>query len=101
MLVRVAVAVIVVRLADLFWLIAPEFHQSGVSVSWLDVVLPLTLGSIWLGCFVWQLRGRAILPVHDPEFDEALGRIIERGAPPGEARHAEGQSRVAERRRAH
>jgi hypothetical protein len=86
MLVKVAVAVILVRLVDLFWLIAPEFHPSGVSVSWLDVVLPLTLGSIWLGCFVWQLRGRAILPVHDPEFDEALGRIIERGAAPGEAR---------------
>ena len=82
MLVKVAVAVIVVRLVDLFWLIAPEFHPSGASVSWLDVALPLTLGSIWLGCFVRQLRGRAILPVHDPEFDEALGRIIERGAPP-------------------
>ena len=51
-------------------------------MSWLDLVLPLTLGSVWLGCFVRQLRGRAILPVHDPEFDEALGRIIERGAPP-------------------
>ena len=36
--------------------------------------------ALWLGCFVWQLRGRAILPVHDPQFDEALGRIIERGA---------------------
>jgi hypothetical protein len=85
MLVKVAVAVILVRLVDLFWLIAPEFHQSGVSVSWLDAVLPLTFGSIWLGCFIWQLRGRAILPVHDPEFDEALGRIIERGAAPGKA----------------
>ena len=48
------------------------------AVSWLDVVLPLTLGSIWLGCFVWQLRGRAILPVNDPQFDETIGRIIER-----------------------
>ena len=38
-----------------------------------------SLGAIWLGCFVWQLRGRAILPVHDPQFDEALGRIIQRG----------------------
>ena len=36
-------------------------------------------GAIWLGCFIWQLRGRAILPVYDPQFDEALGRIIERG----------------------
>jgi hypothetical protein len=82
LLVRVAAGILVVRLIDLFWLIAPEFHQHGISVSWMDVVLPLTLGSIWLACFIWQLRGRAILPVHDPEFDEALGRIIERGAPP-------------------
>ena len=101
MLVKVAIAVLIVRLLDLFWLIAPEFHPAGIAVSWLDVVLPLTLGSIWLGCFVWQLRGRAILPVHDPEFDETLGRIIERGVSPREASPAEAQSPVAERRRAH
>jgi hypothetical protein len=82
LLLKVAVFVLMVRLLDLFWLIAPEFHQHGLAISWLDVVLPLALGAIWVGCFVWQLRGRAILPVHDPEFDEALGRIIERGAPP-------------------
>ena len=82
LLVKVAAGILIVRLVDLFWLIAPEFHQGGISVSWLDIVLPVTLGSLWLTCFVWQLRGRAILPVHDPEFDEALGRIIERGAPP-------------------
>jgi hypothetical protein len=81
-LVKVAIFVLLMRLIDLFWLIAPEFHQNGIAVSWLDIVLPLALGTIWLACFVWQLRGRAILPIHDPEFDEALGRIIERGAPP-------------------
>jgi hypothetical protein len=47
------------------------------------------------------LRGRAILPVHDPEFDETLGRIIDRGGPPSEASRAEAQSHVTERRRAH
>jgi hypothetical protein len=82
LLVKVAAGLLIVRLVDLFWLIAPEFHQNGISVSWLDIVLPLTLGSLWLGCFIRELRGRAILPVHDPEFDEALGSIIERGAPP-------------------
>jgi hypothetical protein len=82
LLLKVAVGVLIARLIDLFWLIAPEFHEYGIVVSWLDVVLPLALGAIWTGCFIWQLRGRAILPVHDPEFDEALGRIIERGAPP-------------------
>jgi hypothetical protein len=81
LLVYVALGVLVARLVDLFWLIAPEFHQNGVSVSWLDLVLPLTLGAIWLACFIWQLRGRAILPVNDPEFEETLGPIIERGTP--------------------
>ena len=85
MLVKVAIGILAVRLVDLFWLIAPEFRQNGIGVSWLDVVVPVTLGAIWAGCFVNQLRGRAILPLHDPEFDEALGEIIERGAPPRSA----------------
>jgi hypothetical protein len=78
MIVKVAIGIMIARVVDLFWLIAPEFHGEGLSISWLDILLPASLFAIWLGCFVWQLRGRAILPVHDPEFDEALGRIIER-----------------------
>jgi hypothetical protein len=81
-LVKVAAGMLIVRLADLFWLTAPEFHQNGIAVSWMDIVLPVALFAIWLGVFVCQLRGRAILPLHDPEFDEALGRILERGAAP-------------------
>ena len=77
-LARIAGAILVARVIDLFWLIAPEFHREGVSISWLDVLLPLSLASIWLGCFVWQLRGRAIFPVYDPEFDETLGPLVER-----------------------
>jgi hypothetical protein len=77
-IVKVALAILVARLVDLFWLIAPEFHHTGISVSWMDVVVPLTLVSIWVGCFLWQLRGRAILPVYDPQFEEALGPIIDR-----------------------
>jgi hypothetical protein len=78
-IIKVAVIVLIVRLVDLWWLIAPDFHRDGISLSWLDVLLPLSMGSIWLACFVWQLRGRAILPIYDPEFDETLGEIIERG----------------------
>jgi hypothetical protein len=82
MLLKVAVGILLVRLIDLFWLIAPEFHRTGIVVSWLDVTLPLSIGAIWLGSFVRQLRNRAILPVHDPQFDEALGRIIEQAERP-------------------
>jgi hypothetical protein len=78
-IIKVAVLILVVRLVDLWWLIAPDFHRAGISLNWLDVLLPLSMGSIWMACFVSQLRGRAILPIHDPQFDEALGQIIERG----------------------
>jgi hypothetical protein len=76
---KVAVFILIMRAVDLWWLIAPDFHRAGLSVSWLDIWLPLSLGSFWLGCFIWQLRQRAILPIHDPQFEEALGRIIQRG----------------------
>jgi hypothetical protein len=44
----------------------------------MDIVLPVTLISIWVGCFLGQLRGRPLLPVYDPQFEEALGPIIDR-----------------------
>jgi hypothetical protein len=74
-IVKVAIGILFVRLLDLFWLIAPEFHTSGFAVSWLDAALPLSLGAVWLGCFISQLRRRTILPAHDPEFEQALGRV--------------------------
>ena len=77
-IVKVALAILAMRLVDLFWLIAPEFHRTGLSVSWMDVVVPGTLIALWIGCFLWQLRGRALLPVYDPQFDETLKPIIDR-----------------------
>ncbi|HEX7798675.1 MAG TPA: hypothetical protein VF456_30150 [Vicinamibacterales bacterium] len=77
-IVKIALLVLAARLVDLFWLIAPEFHTHGISVSWMDIVLPVALISTWVGCFLWQLRGRPLLPVYDPQFEEALGPIIDR-----------------------
>ncbi|HEV3218024.1 MAG TPA: hypothetical protein VGZ27_20020 [Vicinamibacterales bacterium] len=75
LILKVAIGILFVRLVDLFWLIAPEFHTGGLAVSWLDIVLPVSLGAVWLGFFISQLRRRTILPVHDPEFEEALGQV--------------------------
>jgi hypothetical protein len=77
-LAKVAAAVLVARLIDLFWLTAPEFHE-GFALSWLDIVLPLSLAAIWLGCFFQQLRGRPVLPIHDPQFHETVGHRIAQG----------------------
>jgi hypothetical protein len=53
---------------DLFWLSASDsFH-----VHWLDLVAPAGLGGIWIAAFFWQLKQRPLLPLHDPELEEAL-----------------------------
>ena len=77
-ILKVAVWILLARLVDLLWLISPEFHHEGLSISWMDAAVPFALGSAWTGAFVWQLRGRAILPIHDPQFGETLQPIIER-----------------------
>ncbi len=69
---RVAILVIVMRFVDLYWMVAPDFSKSRITVSWLDFVLPIGLGGIWLAVFLWQLELRPLLPLGDPNLEEAL-----------------------------
>lgn len=86
-LVLVAVAILVVRLVDLFFLVSPEFaasganlhlaagggaHESGLFVHWLDAAAPIGIGGIWLWLFLSRLAERPLLPVRDPHLTEAL-----------------------------
>jgi hypothetical protein len=73
MLSKVAAVLLVMRFVDLFWLSAPAFaHEGGFHLHWLDLALPISLAALWLALFIYQLRGRALLPLYDPEFSEAL-----------------------------
>jgi hypothetical protein len=60
------------RLVDLYWLVAPDFRKGVFGVSWLDFAIPIGLGCIWLAFFIFQLGRRPLLPVRDPHLEEAL-----------------------------
>jgi hypothetical protein len=68
----VALWILAVRLVDLFWLVRPEFPQTGFAVHWLDVTLAIGLGGVWLGAFARQLKTRPLLPLGEPEVREML-----------------------------
>ena len=68
----IATWIVCARVIDYYWHVAPEFHKDGLSVSLLDVALPLALGGIFITMFVWQLRGRPLLPLNDPGLEKAL-----------------------------
>ena len=68
----VAVGILLMRLVDLFWLVAPNLHAHGLVIHWLDLAAPIGIGGIWLGTFAWQLRSRPLLPLHDPQLDDVM-----------------------------
>jgi hypothetical protein len=71
-LAAVAIALVVMRLVDLIWMIAPRPGHHGFPIHWLDVTLPLALGAIWIALFVRELTRRTLLPVNDPYFEEVF-----------------------------
>jgi hypothetical protein len=86
-LVLVAVAILIMRIADLLFLVSPDFDPSGVNrhllpadqahgshafIHWLDVAAPIGVGGIWIWMFLTQLAQRPLLPIRDPQLAEAL-----------------------------
>jgi hypothetical protein len=68
---KIAVWLIFMRLVDLFWMTRPEFTSSAVP-TWLDLVLPIALGGLWIGFFAFNLRQCPLLPLGDPKLEEAI-----------------------------
>jgi hypothetical protein len=80
---RVAIFILVMRLVDLIWYVAPASrllvpgeavtgYGPIIPMHWMDIVIPVGLVGIWIFLFARQLRTRALFPVNDPYFKEAF-----------------------------
>lgn len=76
-LTTVAGMIVVLRLVDIFWIVKPTFAQAhhaakehGWTLHWLDFVAPVAIGGIWMFVFIWQLRRRPLMPLHDHRLGE-------------------------------
>lgn len=69
-LVRVAVFILVMHLADLYWHIIPNFSEHGIHFSLLNIALPIGIGGIWFAVFLKRLKSRPLMPQKDPRFTE-------------------------------
>lgn len=72
LLTYVAVLILVMRLVDLYWLVAPDYRKGQFGLSWMDILLPIGLGGIWLAFFTRNLASRPLMPSRDPHLEEAL-----------------------------
>jgi hypothetical protein len=68
----IAIFLLFMRLVDLYWVIAPEYHKGQFSFSWMDIVAPVGIVGIWCWYFFLQLEKRPLMPINEPNLVEAL-----------------------------
>lgn len=71
-LALLAVLILSMRALDVIWLIEPTFNREHFHLSWMDVVAPIAIGGLWLALFSWQLQQRSLMPINDPQLEQAL-----------------------------
>ena len=60
-LVWLAVWMMLMRYVDLFWIIEPNFSVT-FNLTWLDVVVPVAMGGLWLAYFFRNLSSMPLVP---------------------------------------
>jgi hypothetical protein len=58
---------------DVHWLVAPASRARGSLYNWIDLGALLAIGGITVIYGVYRMRGRALVPIHDPALPRALG----------------------------
>lgn len=64
-MIRLCLVLLVLRVLDDFFLVAPSglgqyplLHQTA---SWLNFVLPIGMGGMWMTVYMWMLSGRKLM----------------------------------------
>jgi len=64
------VGLVGIYLINMYWQVIPAFHPGQFSLSWLDIVLPIGIGGLWLAAFFYFLKRRP--PLSAPEKTSIL-----------------------------
>jgi hypothetical protein len=70
-LVWLAVWILLMRYVDLFWIIEPNFSVT-FHLTWLDIVVPIAMGGLWLAFFFRNLSSMPLVPAYDVFAVEVL-----------------------------
>jgi len=70
-LVWLAAWLLLMRYVDLFWVIEPNFSTT-FNITWLDVVVPIAMGGLWLAYFFRNLSTMPLVPAYDVFAVEVL-----------------------------
>lgn len=71
-LAMLAALILLMRILDAIWLVEPTYSHGHFVLNWMDFTAPIAIGGLWIGTFAWQLQKRPLLPINDPQLEQAL-----------------------------
>ena len=87
MLARLAGALLVFRIIDIYWMVVPTGDPvASIHRFWLNLAAPLGIGGIWLSCFLWNLPRYSLLAKSEHEVPSARA---EQSQDPESGKHGE------------
>lgn len=57
--------ILITRVVDIYWMIAPEVRHEGAVLSWMDLTALIGVGGIWIAAYVWSLKRLPLVPLND------------------------------------
>ena len=70
LLASLAFALVIVGMVDVYWQMMPAFDPQGPRFHFTDITADIGIGGIWVAAFLWRLKSRPLMPVHDRSFEE-------------------------------
>jgi hypothetical protein len=71
-LVQVAAVTLFMQLVFVYYLVLPPFNAPSLAQHWMDFLMPIAVGGIWLACFLDRFRRRPALATNDPDRESAV-----------------------------
>lgn len=68
----VALWAVGVRMLDLYWIIVPSFGRADPEFRWLDILMVVAMGAVWVGYYLHRLASRPMVPANDPRLKGVL-----------------------------
>jgi hypothetical protein len=65
-----ALAVLVAQFVEQLWIFKPAYYQRGVFIHWLDVLMFIAMGGLWVAAFCFFIARAGLLPRNDTRLEE-------------------------------
>ncbi len=70
-----AVWILIMHFADLYWIVMPTLHAHGFQLSWIDLAAFLAVGGIFVWYVARKYNGGALVPINDPKLEESIHHL--------------------------